>query len=233
MKDINAFFRVSYGLYIISSEYDNNKAGYVANTFFQVTAEPPRVAISCNKSNYSYDIIKNSGKYAASVLAQNAKPEIIGAFGYKSGRDTEKFSDFKYIKNGSSIPIIIEDCIAWFDCEVCDIFEVGTHSLFIAEIKDYDLLDPNGAPLTYSFYRDNRNGKSPANAPTFISDEKFKNNIDNTATKLYRCPVCGYIYDPSIGDPDHRIESGTEFKDLPDTWECPICSIPKEDFIEQ
>jgi rubredoxin len=48
----------------------------------------------------------------------------------------------------------------------------------------------------------------------------------------YRCIVCGYIYDPAEGDPDGGIPPGTPFKDLPDNWCCPVCGVPKADFVE-
>jgi rubredoxin len=43
----------------------------------------------------------------------------------------------------------------------------------------------------------------------------------------YVCPICGYIYDPELGDPDHGIPPGTAFEDLPDDWTCPYCNTPK------
>lgn len=46
----------------------------------------------------------------------------------------------------------------------------------------------------------------------------------------YECGICGYIYDPAIGDEDTGIAPGTKFEDLPDDWECPICGAPKEEF---
>ncbi|MCD6171498.1 MAG: rubredoxin [Thermoplasmata archaeon] len=48
--------------------------------------------------------------------------------------------------------------------------------------------------------------------------------------KKYRCKICGYVYDPSSGDPDGGIEAGTPFKDLPSDWVCPICGASKEEF---
>ncbi|NOY36650.1 MAG: rubredoxin [Chlorobi bacterium] len=48
--------------------------------------------------------------------------------------------------------------------------------------------------------------------------------------KKYRCMVCGYIYDPDLGDPDGDIAPGTAFEDIPEDWTCPICGISKEDF---
>ena len=48
--------------------------------------------------------------------------------------------------------------------------------------------------------------------------------------KKYRCTVCGYIYDPAVGDPEGDIKPGTAFEELPDTWVCPVCGVGKEDF---
>ena len=48
--------------------------------------------------------------------------------------------------------------------------------------------------------------------------------------KKYKCQVCGYIYDPEVGDPDNGIEPGTAFEDLPDDWVCPLCQEGKEVF---
>ncbi|MGD9015312.1 MAG: rubredoxin [Candidatus Omnitrophota bacterium] len=46
----------------------------------------------------------------------------------------------------------------------------------------------------------------------------------------YRCTVCGYVYDPVVGDPDNGIKPGTAFADLPDTWVCPECGVGKDMF---
>lgn len=48
--------------------------------------------------------------------------------------------------------------------------------------------------------------------------------------KKYVCDVCGYVYDPEIGDPDSGIAPGTPFEEIPDDWECPDCGVTKEDF---
>jgi len=66
--NIEAFFKVSYGLYIIGAGHKGKLSGYVANTAFQVTAEPARFAISCSKDNYTIDIIRKSGAFSISVL---------------------------------------------------------------------------------------------------------------------------------------------------------------------
>ena len=49
----------------------------------------------------------------------------------------------------------------------------------------------------------------------------------------YVCSVCGYVYDPAVGDPDNGIPAGTAFDALPDDWSCPLCSVGKDMFNEQ
>lgn len=49
----------------------------------------------------------------------------------------------------------------------------------------------------------------------------------------YVCTVCGYVYDPTQGDPDNGVAPGTKFDDIPDDWECPVCGAPKEDFEKE
>lgn len=50
--------------------------------------------------------------------------------------------------------------------------------------------------------------------------------------KKYKCVICGYVYDPTAGDPDNGIAPGTAFEDLPADWVCPLCGVGKEDFEE-
>lgn len=50
--------------------------------------------------------------------------------------------------------------------------------------------------------------------------------------KNYVCDICGYIYDPVNGDPENGVAPGTDFKDIPDTWVCPLCSVDKSQFSE-
>ena len=63
--------------------------------------------------------------------------------------------------------------------------------------------------------------------------EKDKNSLTNKNNKImdkYVCNPCGWIYDPTIGDPENGIEPGTSFENLPDDWACPLCGAGKEDF---
>ncbi len=172
--NIEAFFTLTYGLYIVSSAVGKKRNGYISNTVFQVTAEPPKIAISCNKDNYTASLIQKSKQFSVSVLHQDVKPAIIGSFGYKSGAEIDKFEGIGYIRGASGVPIVTEDAIAWFECNVEQEYDVGTHLLFIGEIINSEMVDPGKTPLTYAHYRDVKRGVAPKNAPTYIDKSKFE-----------------------------------------------------------
>ncbi len=231
--NFEAFFKITYGLYLISSEYEGKKNGYIANTAFQVTAEPPKIAISCNKDNLTCILIEQSNKFAISILKQDVKTDIIGLFGYKSGKEINKFESIEHTTSAQGTPMVTEDIIAWFDCEVKQTVDVGSHILFIGEIVENQLLLPDETPLTYSYYHEVKKGLAPKNAPTYIDNSKLeskKQTPPSAGGKKYRCLACGYIYDPQEGDPSSNIDPGTEFEDLPDDWVCPTCGSPKSMF---
>ena len=95
MIDFEALFKISYGLYIVSSGDDQIQNGFISNSVFQVTAEPPQFAACCNKENHTADIIKETGKYSISILKQEADIKLIGKFGYKSGKTEKDLTSFQ------------------------------------------------------------------------------------------------------------------------------------------
>ena len=234
--NLTTFYTLSYGLYIISAQIKKKKNGYVANTAFQVTAEPSQLAVSCNKDNLSAKVIAESGFFSVSVLNQDASKEIIGRFGYKSGNDIDKFENTQHFETPEGIPVVTEDCVAWFSCKVVKTVDVGTHLLFIGEVLDGNFIDEKKIPLTYDYYRKARHGKSPKNAPTYIkpSDEKVSEprgqKPETTSGQKWICLVCDHIYDPAEGDPEAGVAPGTPFEALPDNWVCPVCGAEKADF---
>ena len=229
-----AFYKITYGIYVVSSTHDGQSNGYVANTVFQVTSKPARFAIACNKDNHTCGLINQSQVFAFSVLQQDTKAELIGLFGYKSGRTLNKFASVRHRTGRTGAPILLEDALAWFECKVVQTIDVGTHLLFVGEMVDGDVIDGSQPPLTYAYYRDVKKGKSPKNAPTFIEPEKIEPAGKAPAPSgKYVCTVCGHIYDPAEGDPDAGIPAGTPFEDLPDNWVCPVCGVTKADFAKQ
>jgi flavin reductase (DIM6/NTAB) family NADH-FMN oxidoreductase RutF len=225
MIDFEALFKITYGLYIVSSGDKNHGNGFISNSVFQVTADPATFAICCNKNNYTAEFIKRTGVYSVSVLHTAASPDLFGRFGYRSGKDFDKMQGVNVIYGeNTAVPVVLNDSIAFLECRVLQTVDVGTHFLFIGELLHSEILDDFKDPMTYSYYRQTRKGVAPKNAPTYIDKSKLEPKKQATAFKKYECTACGYIYDEAI--------EGIKFSDLPADWVCPNCGTPKEDFIE-
>ena len=224
MINFEALFKISYGLYIVSSGDKTSGNGFISNTVFQVTAEPPRFAVCCNKNNYTAEFIQKYKAFSVSVLAQSASPELFGKFGFRSGKDVDKISGTQVKYGDTGVPVVVDGTIAYFECNVIQTVDVGTHLMFIGELVNAELIDDANEPLTYSYYRQVKNGVAPKNAPTYIDKSKLERKSNITGSKKYECPACGHIYDESV--------ETVKFKDLPDDWVCPNCGIEKSDFIE-
>ncbi len=215
-------WKVTYGIYIVTSRSGNTLAGQIANTVFQVTAEPPKIAISINKNNFTHEIIEKSNIFAVSIMEKNTPMKLIGLFGFKSSRDVDKFENVKYKFGKTGAPIVTEHAIGYIEAEVEQKVDVGTHTLFIGKVVDAQMIK-EGEVMTYEYYHQVKNGSAPKTAPTYQPMKPKKK-------RLYRCRVCGYIYDPEKGDPDGGIPPGTEFEDIPDDWVCPVCGVSKDMF---
>ena len=224
MINYEALFKISYGLYIVCSGNKEKSSGFISNTVFQVTSEPASFAACCNKNNFTAGLIEQTKSFSVSVLQKDTSPEVIGRFGYKSGKDIDKMSgmDIKYGETG--VPIVLNDAIAHFECKVIQTVDVGTHLLFIGELINAEIIYGNKESLTYRYYREVKKGVAPKNAPTFVDKSKLVKKEEKTQAKKYKCPACGYIYDEAV--------EPVKFEDLPDDWVCPVCGSDKEDFYE-
>jgi len=224
MIQFEALFQISYGLYIVSSGNKTKGNGYISNTVFQVTAEPPQFAASCSKENFTANVISESGAFAVSVLHTDTDPDIIGRFGYKSGRDFNKFEGMKVKYGETGVPIVMNDCIAFLECKIVQKVDVGTHLIFIGELIQAEVVDDTKEAITYLHYRRVRKGLSPKNAPTYIDKSKTETKPVDKGLKKFECTACGYVYDEA--------EQEVRFADLPEDWICPVCASEKSDFIE-
>jgi len=165
--DIKAFFKISYGMYIVSS-FDSKKFnGQVANTVFQVTAEPPQFAVCINKNNLTNEYSKKSGIFTISVFSKDTPMKFIGLFGFKSGKEVDKFQDVEYKTGTTGAPIVLENCLSYFECEVVASMDIETHTLFIGKVIDAQIIT-DGEPMTYAYYHTIKQGLTHKNAPTYI-----------------------------------------------------------------
>lgn len=200
--DKKAFQKLSYGLYLISTKAGDHTAGCVVNTFAQVTSDPAQVTIAINKDNYTTSLIQESGYFTCIALSQSATMELIGAFGFHSSKDYDKFKDFKTATDANGIPYVCEQASARFSCKVSNQMDVGSHVIFLGEVQDAEILDV-AVPMTYAYYHTVKKGMTPPKASSYVEEP----------AKGYRCKICGYILDADT---------------IPDDFICPICGRGKE-----
>lgn len=212
----NAFRQLSYGVYVVSTWDKGRATGCTANSAMQITSEPATIAVSINHDNYTNQCIQETGKFAISILGEHSDPGIIGTFGFKSGRDNNKFEEAEQTVK-SFMPIVAEAC-SYIVCEVVDKMETSTHTVFLGKVVDADILKEDDA-MTYAYYHNVIKGKSPKNAPTYIAEEAVQSTKEDSK---YVCSVCGYVYDGEI-----------PFEELPEDFVCPVCKQPKSVFVKK
>lgn len=209
----NAFHKLSYGVYVVSTWDNGRPTGCTANSAMQITSSPATIAVSINHNNYTNQCISETGRFAISILAEDSEPSIIGNFGFQSGRETDKFSKVEYSVE-DHMPVVSDSC-AYIVCDVIDRMETATHTVFLGEVKGAEVFGNRDA-MTYAYYHKVIKGKSPKNAPTYIPDEEEKKTQDGKARR-FKCEVCGYIYE---GD------------ELPADYKCPVCGMGTDKFRE-
>ena len=163
----NALHKLGYGMYIIGAYKGDRLNGQVANTVFQITSEPPTVAVSINKSNLTHEFIKETGVFSAAVLCQATPLTYIGSFGFKSGRDTDKLENKNYKIGETKAPIFLDHATAYLEAKVIKDVDVGTHTIFIGEIVAAEVLTEDPC-MTYEFYHQVKRGTTPKTAPSYI-----------------------------------------------------------------
>lgn len=211
--DATALFNLSYGMYVISSKDGDRNIGCVANSATQISSSPATLAISLNKLNYTTACVQKSGLFTLSILSEKARAELIGTFGFNSGKETDKFDGIDFITAESGLAVPKEGICAYLDCRVINQTDCYTHTVFFAEIADARNLAAE-TPMTYAYYHRVIKGKAPKNAPTYIPEAA-------EATKHYVCDVCGYVFEGTT----------EEFEALPEDYACPICTAPKSCFV--
>jgi len=217
--DRKVLHQLSYGVYAITTLDGMRPAGCIANSVMQVTSQPPTVAVSINHRNHTNPSIVACGRFALSICPETADPAEIGALGFSSSRDGDKFSALRY-KLADGLPVL-EDAVSYGLFKVVDRWETATHTVFLGEMYNSAQL-ADGKPMTYAYYHEVFRGTSPSNAPTYEAPtEPGKKEADMSGKKVWRCTICGYIYDGE-----------TPFEELPADWTCPLCGAGKDRFEE-
>lgn len=203
--DSKSLYKISYGLYLVSSHLEGKQNGCISNTVIQVSAKPAKLSVALSKDNYTTEIIKKSGLFTATVLSQDTEIDVIGQFGFKTGKETDKFTKYDAQTDNQGTKYLSENMCAMFSCKVVDSIDVGSHIIFVGEVTEAETLHDKPV-MTYEYYHQVKNGTTPKNSPAYQAETKKSG---------YRCTICGHI---------------EEVENLPEGYVCPICGNPVEYF---
>jgi len=158
-------------MYIVGSKRADMLNGCILNTVFQVTPEPVSVAVSINRGCLTHEYVSQSGVFSVCVLSQQTPMSFIGRFGFRSGRDIDKFEGVNYRTGQTGAPIITDNTVAFLEAEVVDRIDVVKHTVFIGRILACATLAADKEPMTYAYYRQVKRGWTPETAATYQKTE--------------------------------------------------------------
>lgn len=199
--DKKALYNLSYGVFMLSTVSGDRVNGCITNTCMQVANDPLRIAVSVLNSNYTCELIKESGVFALSILQQDCAFDTIKYFGMQSGRDVDKFANLRMPKDCNGVPYMGWQACAVISARVAERMDLGTHTLFVAEVEDALTLSGE-KPLTYAWYQEN------------VKPKPEKRQAEKKIVG-WRCRICGYVY---------------EGEELPGDYSCPLCGHGPDDF---
>ena len=203
--DQKAMFKLSYGLFVLTAQEDGFDNGCIINTVMQVTSTPNRISITVNKANKTHDMIKATGLFNASILAENASFDTFRHFGFQSGKNVDKFADYALKERAENgLYYVTAGTNAYLSGKVVQEIDLGTHTQFVADVTAGEIL--SGVPsVTYAYYQSNI--KPKPEAPK-----------EKAGKTVWVCKICGYVY---------------EGEELPADFVCPLCKHGAADFEEE
>lgn len=196
-------YKLSYGLFILTAKEGDKDNGCIINTAIQAASDPNQLSICVNKLNYTHDMIQRTGEFNISILTQKASFDLFKQFGFQSGREVDKFQNFKSCARGENgIYYITEGTNAYISVKVSKMQDLGSHTMFIGEIMDMEVLS-DFPSVTYEYYLNN------------IKPKPQEGKKTEEGKSVWRCKICGYEY---VGE------------ELPQDFICPLCKHPASDF---
>lgn len=174
--DTSALHSIGYGLYVLTVNDGKKDNGMIVNTVMQLTSNPVKVGVAVNKGNYSYDVIKNTGRLNINCLTEDAPFKVFEHFGFKSGRDVDKMAECSPERSANGLAVLPRYINAYLSLEVEEVVDVGTHGLFICSLTEAARVS-DAPSMTYAYYHKNVKPKPKV--------EKAEGWV---------CGVCGYIH---------------------------------------
>ncbi len=201
MIEKEAMYKLTYGLFVLTTTDGKKQNGCIVNTVSMITDNPKRIVVFVNKANYSEELLKKTGIFNVSILTEKTPFDVFKRFGFASGRDTDKFDGGRYETTENGLNYIPEYSNAVLSAKVVDFYDYGTHTLFVAEVTEARTLSADKS-VSYEYYLNNIKPK-PQTTPSEGKGGKWV------------CKICGYVHE---GD------------ELPDDFICPWCKHPASDF---
>ena len=178
MKNPKAMYALSYGLFVLTTRVGEKDNGCIINTAGQITSsDPKKITISCIKANHTCDMVAKAGVFNISILSEDAPYDLFKHFGFQSGRDVDKFAEFRHVQRSHNGLLFLDKYAnAYISCRVIDKVDLETHVMFICDVTECVRLSDQET-MTYTYYQKNVKPKP------------------DTAKKGYVCKVCGYVYE--------------------------------------
>lgn len=176
-NDLSALFNIGYGLYVVTSNDGQKDNGLIVNTVTQVTNSPNRIAVTINKENYSHHTIKQTGIMNINCLSVDAPFSIFENFGFKSGRNNDKFENIKPLRSDNGLAFLPRYINSFMSLKVVQYVDLDTHGMFICEVTEARVIT-NAETMTYSYYHEN-----------------VKPKPQTDGKKGFVCKICGYVYE--------------------------------------
>ena len=199
--DLSALFNIGYGLYVITSREGERDNGMICNSVMQLTSAPERIGVTINKSTHTHGIIQRTGKMNINCLSTDAPFKVFEAFGFRSGRDVNKFEGCTPERADNGIAVLPKYINSYISLEVESYVDLETHGMFICTVKEAKNVT-RVESMTYAYYHKNVKPKKA------VAEEKAQK-------RGYVCTICGFVYDED---------------DIPSDYVCPICNHGREVF---
>ncbi|MBQ8213732.1 MAG: flavin reductase [Clostridia bacterium] len=176
-NDMTALFNIGYGLYVVTSNDGKKDNGLIVNTVTQVTNTPNRLAVTVNKENYSHHVIKQTGKMNINCLTVDAPFAVFEAFGFRSGRNVDKFADCEPLRSDNGLVFLPRYINSFLSLKVEQYIDLDTHGMFICSVTEARVISDRET-MTYTYYQNN-----------------VKPKPETDGKKGYVCKICGYVYE--------------------------------------
>ena len=176
--DQKALYNLTYGMYLLTTREAGKDYGCIINTAVQVARDPERIAISVQNSNRTCEVLKRTELLNLSAITADAPFDLFRQFGMQSARDVEKFRGYPGIDRApNTLPIATTYANMYLSCYVVKTVDLGSHTLFIAEVLDGQVLNSKPS-CSYAHYH-----------------AEIKPKPQKAEKKQWECRICGYVYE--------------------------------------